>query len=523
MTKTLVIGLDAATWDILDPLLEDGRLPNFERLLDRGARGTLISTMPPMTPLAWTSIATGVSPGEHGIYGFREQNPDTYEVSPVEYGSVSRPAVWDVIDAHDGSVGIMNYPIVSPPPKVDGFFVSGFPGTDDGVRAYPSDVQERLRDSDFKVKPDRKPADDRKKYYEEVRRITDAQCQATIDFLERYEPDLLWSVFMGIDWIQHYLWNTEIDGENAVKKSYEHFDGVLGKLLDSVGNDRNVVLLSDHGAGEITGEIHLNELLENLGYLERKQVNETAFETVADIVLEACWRAGAALPHSAKERVKRLAPDSLLDDVRDAAGEGRQKLKETIDWQNTTAFAYDSMGKIYLNSTDRYPDGMVTPDERDATLTEIADRLEELCHPETGEEIVTAVHRGREIYSGSNAEAAPDLLVEPADWQYMCYGDFDESWFHTPRDRFADHTPEGIAVIAGDAVKTTQFTADCTSIAAVVLSLAGTPVPEQMNRELLSQLNGNQQFVSDDRYTSKVHSDNVTEGVEERLRDLGYR
>ncbi len=523
MTKTLIVGLDAATWDIVDPLLEAGRLPSFERLLNRGARGTLTSTMPPMTPLAWTSIATGVSPGEHGVYGFREQDPDTYEVSPVEYGSVSSPAVWDVLEAHDRTVGVLNYPIVSPPPEVDGFFVSGFPGTDDGIRAHPTDVETRLQDSDFKVKPDRKPADNRRKYYDEVRRITDAQGQATIDLLQRYEPDLLWSVFMGIDWIQHYLWDVEIDGRNAVNACYEHFDGVLGDLLNAVGEDWNVVLLSDHGAGQIRGEIHLNELLENLGYLEREQSDDTVLDTLTETTLEAGWRVGAMLPHAAKKQVKRLLPDSLLGGARDAAGEGKQKLQETVDWGNTTAFAYDAMGKVYLNSTNRYSEGTVPPDQHDETATEIAERLLDLRHPDTGESIVGEVHRGRDLYAGSRSAAAPDLLVEPEDWQYMCYGDFDDAWIHPPRDRFADHTPEGIAIVAGDDVEQTQFAADCTAIAAAVLALVGTPVPKEMDRELLPLVGGDHRLTRGEEYVSRVGSGDVTKGVEERLRDLGYR
>lgn len=523
MNKTLVVGWDAATWDVLDPLLKAGRLPNLERLLDRGARGTLTSTMPPMTPLAWTSIATGVSPGEHGIYGFREQDPDTYEISPVEYESVSRPAVWDVIDAHDGSVGILNYPVVSPPPEVDGFFASGFPGGDEGVCAHPEEVETYLRESNFKVKPDRNPDDGREEYYDEILRITDAQCEATIELLDRYDVDLLWSVFMGIDWVQHYLWDAEIDGQNAVEACYEHFDGVLGDLVDAVGEDWNVVVVSDHGMTEIDGEIHLNELLDDLGYLERAESDRSAAAELMDAALEAGWTLGSALPHGAKERLKQVLSESLLEDARDAADKGVQDLDEHIDWRNTSAFAYDSMGKVYVNSADRYPEGPVTPGDHDEVLAELSDRLEGLRHPDTGEEIVEAVHRGDELYAGSSSERAPDLLVEPVDWRYMSYGDFAESWIHDPRDRFADHHPRGVAVVAGDRVTPTRFDADCTAVAALVLALAGVPVPDDVDQGLLSLVEGDVEFSCAGDYASTVGASDVGKGVEERLQDLGYR
>ena len=69
-SRVVVIGLDGATWDLLDPWIENGDLPNLAQLVEGGAAGTLESVFPPMSPPAWTSAATGKNPGEHGIYDF---------------------------------------------------------------------------------------------------------------------------------------------------------------------------------------------------------------------------------------------------------------------------------------------------------------------------------------------------------------------------------------------------------------------------------------------------------------------
>ncbi|MFQ6119651.1 MAG: alkaline phosphatase family protein, partial [Methanosarcinales archaeon] len=70
--KTLVIGLDGATFDIIDPLIEEGRLKNIKHLIERGVRGNLKSTIPPLSPVAWTSFSTGKNAGKHGIFSFTE-------------------------------------------------------------------------------------------------------------------------------------------------------------------------------------------------------------------------------------------------------------------------------------------------------------------------------------------------------------------------------------------------------------------------------------------------------------------
>src|SRR3712207_6369405 len=68
--RTLAIGLDGCSWNVLEPLLETGELPNLTRLREEGAHGVLESTIPFYTGPAWASFATGASPAAHGIYDF---------------------------------------------------------------------------------------------------------------------------------------------------------------------------------------------------------------------------------------------------------------------------------------------------------------------------------------------------------------------------------------------------------------------------------------------------------------------
>lgn len=127
MTKKLVISLDAATWRVMKPLMQEERLPNIQRLINEGTSGILYSTIPPFTPSAWTSIVTGVNPGKHGFFDFVAQDHETYRVEYVNCSRLIRPAIWDMFNTYGKKVGVVNFPMAFPPPHVDSFFISGFP------------------------------------------------------------------------------------------------------------------------------------------------------------------------------------------------------------------------------------------------------------------------------------------------------------------------------------------------------------------------------------------------------------
>ena len=76
--RLLVIGLDGVGFDLVAPWVEAGKLPGLGRLLDEGAQGPLLSTIPPLTGPAWTSFQTGVNPGKHGIFGWTKRRPGSY-------------------------------------------------------------------------------------------------------------------------------------------------------------------------------------------------------------------------------------------------------------------------------------------------------------------------------------------------------------------------------------------------------------------------------------------------------------
>jgi predicted AlkP superfamily phosphohydrolase/phosphomutase len=300
--RTLVIGLDAATWSEMTPLIQEGKLPNIRMLIDGGASGTLTSTIPPMTPSAWTSIATGVNPGKHGIYDFVRQ---TYRIAPINYSYLKRPAIWDIFNAYGKNVGVVNFPLAFPPPKVESFFISGLASPELESCAYPSKLWTYLRSKGYRVHPKFRPEIGVKQYFDEVKDLTKIQCEVTIELMKRWDWELFWVVFQALDWVQHYLWKADVDGENAVQAFYRYLDTVVGKLVQEANDDWNIVVLSDHGFLEIKAEIHLNTLLEEWGYLKRRETSRGLTERITNFSLQEGRKLGRRLPLALRKWVKR--------------------------------------------------------------------------------------------------------------------------------------------------------------------------------------------------------------------------
>ncbi|MHC4698200.1 MAG: alkaline phosphatase family protein, partial [Planctomycetota bacterium] len=79
--RVLIIGLDGATFDVLDPMMAEGRMPRLKQVIESGASGVLRSTIPPITPAAWTTFLTGKQPGTHGIIDFERYDVRTNRLS----------------------------------------------------------------------------------------------------------------------------------------------------------------------------------------------------------------------------------------------------------------------------------------------------------------------------------------------------------------------------------------------------------------------------------------------------------
>lgn len=526
MTETLVVGLDAACWERLDPLLEAGDLPNLEALLTDGVEGDLQSTSPPMTPPAWTSMVTGVNPAEHGVQDFLRMDPGTHEISPAGEIDLPVPAIWDVFGAADKRIAMLNFPMIYPPPAVDGWFVSGIPhAVHEGV-AHPDAVQSELENGTYQITPTADPSSPGE-YLEALEAIVDARAELTLRTINDANADLVWSVFMAIDWVQHYLWDMEVDGADAVDEIHRHIDERIGDLLAAIDDDTDVIVVSDHGATPIDHEIHLDTLLDQMKFLEQAERGSSA--SVSRTASKLALSVASRLPRPIKNALKRSVSSDRHERLQRAAGRGQFSLHDEINWEETSVFAYGYMGQLYVNRSDWYGHGTVEPDAYEAVRSDVVERFEGIDHPETGQPLIDAARTADEVY-GNRGPSIPDVLLEPVDWNAMMYGDFADEWLQPPTDRIADHEPAGIFIASGPSFEPGKIELDAVDVGPMIMHLHGLAVPSSTTGIVHTSIFASDGPVSTevlrepmDDLTAVSHDDRTTEKeVEDRLEDLGY-
>ncbi len=146
----ILIGLDGADWSLLDRLKAAGRMPHLARIEREGRTGRLTSFVPILSPVVWTSIATGVTPDIHGVLDFQEIDPKSGAAVPVSGRSRRVPAVWNAASAAGLRVGVTGWWATDPAEEVSGFFVTDhassilFQGSTGSV-AYPPSLADGVR------------------------------------------------------------------------------------------------------------------------------------------------------------------------------------------------------------------------------------------------------------------------------------------------------------------------------------------------------------------------------------------
>src|SRR5215831_9068010 len=124
--EVIIFGLDGATYTVLDDLLQRGIMPNLQRFINEGTRAKLLSTVPPLTPPAWTALVTGRSPGNHGILGFMQYaDAHSNSVQLMNSRMMTAETIWSMVNRHGKRAGSLNFPGHQPAPKIDGWVVPG--------------------------------------------------------------------------------------------------------------------------------------------------------------------------------------------------------------------------------------------------------------------------------------------------------------------------------------------------------------------------------------------------------------
>jgi hypothetical protein len=260
--RVFVLGLDGLDPGLVSRFEAEGLLPHFARLRKEGAVGRVQSTIPMISPPAWTSASTGTLPADHGIWSFWLPTGDARGTWADATDRLA-PAIWEDLSANGRSVGIVNVPMSCPPDSVNGFMISGFPYPEGAPLTWPPSLEKDivadgyLRDA-FGGPPE---AGREEEWLSEVRAIAAARRRIGLGLLFERKPDFSFIVFTTPDRIQHHLWkfhdpqhpHHRADApdvlKNAVRDAYVWCDDVLGEVMANLAEDTTLLVVSDHGFG----------------------------------------------------------------------------------------------------------------------------------------------------------------------------------------------------------------------------------------------------------------------------------
>lgn len=545
--KLVVIGLDGATWDLIIPWAEEGKLPTFKKLLDKGTYGNLKSTIPPISEPAWPSLLTGKGPGKLGIFDFLERKADSYELSVATKWEEWNP-IWKILNDAGKRICVMNVPTASVPyEKIKGVFITGDITSTKCPIAYPPEIEKRLTRENYQVYAPPIHLVGKDNYLKKVYQITKEKCDIALQLFKERNWDFFMFVLRYLDMIQHQFWkymdethpmhvpNTRYKEE--ILKYYQFIDKYLSAFLIHLPTDAILMLVSDHGHGPHFKDVDLNVWLKKNGFLKVEKTSSPRRKrrTIAGALIWLSSRLSRyqlqLLSWSRKLGLSTLYEGTIV--------KGIEAREWNIDWEETRAYGF-RYGGIFINLKGREPRGTVKPEDYEKTREAILKKLKGLKDPETGSNVIEHVWKREDIYSGPRIDSLPDLVVQYAgESKYLSFTGGFVSGDNPIRplsenSSSAQHTSRGIFLVYGSGIRQGNEISgsDIYDVVPTILHTMGVAVPTDIDGKVLRGAFESESRMAkqETRYKElkkreerkQVFSGEESEKIKERLRELGY-
>ncbi len=415
MKKVLLVGLDCAAPDLVFRRFKD-KLPNLNKLVEKGKYGNLTSCDPPITIPAWMVMVTGRTPGELGIYGFRHRKGNSYNEQWIATSNrFKEKKIWEMLAEKNRESCLVGVPPSYPVFPVKGNLVGCFiTPTIKSKYTYPDELAQEIEklvgeyiiDVEFRL-------ENKKEILKKIYEMTEKRFKVIKHLMTHRDWTFFMFVIIGLDRIHHAFWryfDTEHhlyepgnEFEKVVEDYYKYLDRKIGELL-KITDDQTIVLVSsDHGGKAMEGCFCINTWLEEKGLLKIKK---------------------------SFKGIKRLS------DIE-------------VDWKNTTAWGWGGYyARIFLNVKGREEKGIIEPENYENARNEIIGLIKEIKGP-NGEIWDTKVLKPEEIFPEIKGNP-PDLMVYFDNFSWRSAGTMGhESKFLLENDTGPDdavHDKEGLYI-----------------------------------------------------------------------------
>lgn len=470
MRKFLMIGLDGATFYLLDHLISEGVMPFLKDFMEKGVKADLMSTRNPLTPPAWTSMVTGRSPHAHGVYDFLRpattaDNSIFLQVNDSRHNRCE--TVWSMLARQGKRATSLNFYGMSPPPKIDGYLISGFvPWRYLRQATHPESLFETIKTlPDFDYKNLGMDIGEEKKCVQgllegehhdwiQLQDDRDTAWTELCCHLMKTDPTELTAIVLdGPDKLQHLFWRFVdpvfaesdpnewwLDVRDHCLNYYRQVDRNIQKMVEAAGPDTNVIMTSDHGFGPTDEIVYINEWLSREGYLQWADVAE-------------------------EDATGQLTANKIKDHL------------QMIDWKNTSAYCpTPSSNAIYLKKANGSGNG-VPPSEYLDYCLKLKQALLDYRDPRTGGQVFARVDLNK-LEGTAYVEPSPDITVSLRDGGFVSI--LKSTDVVSPRKHVdGTHRPNGIFLASGPDFKVAEQleALDLLDITPLMLHLLGLPVP----------------------------------------------
>ncbi len=363
--RVCVIGLDGVPFPLLQDLSQKGVMPYFRELIASGHLHRMKASLPEISSVSWTDFMTGTNPGTHGIFGFTDLKPGSYDLRFPNFRDVQVETLWDRLGKLKKKSVIINQPSTYPARRINGVLISGFVAIEMSKAVFPLTLKAPLEDLGYEIDIDTFRARDNHDFlWKELFRTLEGREKAW-QWLWKDDWDFFELVITGTDRLQHFLWNAYADAGHPDHTKFLEYYHTIDRLVRRIseefqqltGSSDGLYLLSDHGFTGIIQEVYLNVWLEQNGFLQFS----------------------AAEPKNLND---------MADDSR--------------------AFAMDP-NRIYLHTAGRFPRGQITAAQISELKKEISSRLRDLRYQ--GQPVVQEVFDTEQVYSGPLVASGPHLIV----------------------------------------------------------------------------------------------------------------
>lgn len=548
--RVLVVGLDGATFDLISPLVEAGKMPTLAGLIRTGGSGVLRSIVPPHTAAAWSTLITGKNPGQHGVSGFEQ-------IALRDYGCrgdltqshmLAGQTIFDLLGGSGMRVGAVRIPMTYPAWQINGVMVSGYPSPNrTGGHTWPTSLSQDVPPM-VAMPSSNDPGERLSVLLREISTCTDIAQH----LLDSETFDLFMVVYQQPDQAHHFFWHFidpaspcySIAGAkthgDAIARVYQQIDVELARLLAAAEPDMTLIV-SDHGAARSPRQqFHVNAWLSTLGLLRLRNPQQTFGQRFYS-------HRSRMLSRARRIQLRRFLERILPQSIRSRMEEFILNVDQ-VDWSMTQVYRFplpELTEGLAINLRGRQPQGIVEPGhEYDSLRTKLLEELRRLRTP-NGDPLVAHVWLREELFSGDHASDWPDIVFRlHPDVQAgtACSGPL---FSPVPMQAFERHSgthdERGILVASGAGIKpgSAPDEARLLDFAPTVFRLLGADIPTSFEGRILTEMltdgasmttiqparsASQREFVQPvaEPVAAAVLSAEDEQTIRDRLRDLGY-